>query len=108
MSPADPGFPFQQVVVEFADIQGKSYMVYTDRYMGWVEVALMLSKKAKNVCDTMRTWFCTYGMPEEISLDGGPLFESQEYNTFLKKLGYMETHFIGLLPSKQWVHRVSH
>ena len=70
MSPADPEFSFQQVVVDFADIQGKSYMVYADRYTGWAEVALMSSGKGKNVCDTMRTWFCTYGAPEEICSDG--------------------------------------
>lgn len=87
MSPADPEFPFQQVVVDFADIQGKSYMVYADRYTGWVEVALMSSGKAKNVCDNMRTWFCTYGAPEEISSDGGPPFESQECNAFLRNWG---------------------
>ena len=57
---------------------------FADRYTGWVEVAWMSSGNAKNVCDTMRTWFCTYGAPKEISSDGGPPFESQEYNTFLK------------------------
>ena len=87
MSPADPEFPFQQVVTDFADIQGKSYLVYADRYTGWVEVALMQSGKAKTVCDTMRTWFCTYGVPEEISSDGGPPFESLEYDSFLKNWG---------------------
>ena len=87
MSPADPEFPFQQVVVDFVDIQGKSYMVYADRYTGWVEVALMQSGKAKTICDTMRTWFCTYGTPEEISSDGGPPFESKEYDSFLKNWG---------------------
>ena len=87
MSPADPEFPFQQVVVDFVDIQGKNYLVYADRYTGWVEVALMPSGKAKTVCDTMRTWFCIYGAPEEISSDGGPPFESQEYDSFLKNWG---------------------
>ena len=87
MSPADPEFPFQQTVVDFVDINGKNYLVYADQYTGWVEVALMPSRKAKTVCDTLRTWFCTYGAPEELSADGGPLFESQEYDSFLKNWG---------------------
>lgn len=62
-------------------------MVYADRYTGWVEVALMTSGRAKTVCDTLRTWFCTYGVPEEISSDGGPPFESQEYDSFLRNWG---------------------
>ena len=87
MLPADLEFPFQQVVVDFVDIQGKSYMVYADRYKGWVEVVFMSLEKAENMCDTMRTWFCTYGAPKEISSDGEPPFESQEYDTFLKNWG---------------------
>ena len=87
MSPADPEFPFQQVVMEFTDILGKRYMVYADQYMGWVEMALMSSGEVINVYNPMRTWFCTYGAPEEISSHGGPPFESQEYNTFLKNWG---------------------
>ena len=87
MSPADLEFPFQLIVVDFVAIQGKSYMVYADQYKGWVEVALMSSRKVKNRCDTMGTCFCIYGEPEEIYSDGGPSFESQEYNTFMKNWG---------------------
>ena len=87
MSLVYPDFPFQQAVVDFVDIHSRNYIIYTDRYTGWVEVALMPSGKAKTVYDTMRTWFCTYGAPEELSSDGGPPFESQEYNSFLKNWG---------------------
>ena len=87
MLPADLEFPFQQTVVDFVEINGKNYLVYADRYTGWIEVALMPSGKAKMVCDTFRTWFCTYGAPEELSADGGPPFESQEYDSFLKNWG---------------------
>ena len=87
MSPADPEFPFQQTVADFVDINGKNYLVYANRYTGWVEVALMPTGKAKTVCDTLRTWFYTYGAPEELSADGGPPFESQEYDSFLKNWG---------------------
>ena len=84
MSPADHEFPFQQAVVDFVDIHDRNYIIYTDRYTGLVEVVLMLSGKAKTVCDTMRTWFCTYGSPEELLSNGKPPFESPEYNSFLK------------------------
>lgn len=38
--------------------------------------------KARTAYNTLQNWFCTYGAAEEISSDGGPPFESQEYNTF--------------------------
>ena len=87
MPSADPEFPFQLVAVDFADIQGRHYLVYADRYTGWVEITLMSSGKAKTICDTLRSWFGTYGAPEEISSDGGPPFDSLEYNTFLRNWG---------------------
>ena len=84
MSSVDPKFPFKQAVVDFVDKHSRNYIIYTDWYTGWLEVVLMTSGKAKTVCDTMRTLFKTYGASEELSLDGGPLFESPEYNSFLK------------------------
>ena len=66
MLPADPKFPFQQAVVDFVDINGRNYIIYADRYTGWVEVALMTSGKAKILYDNMKTWFGTYVALEEL------------------------------------------
>lgn len=44
----------------------------------------MSSEKARAVCDTLRTWFCTYGALEELSFDRVSPFDSQEYDSFLK------------------------
>lgn len=73
--------------MDFFDLQGKNYIVYTDQQMGWVEIDLMLSGKARTACDTLQNWFFTYGAPEEISFDGGQSFYSQEYNMFLDNWG---------------------
>ena len=75
------------MAVDFAEIQVKNYLVYADRYTGWVEITLMSSGNANTVCDTLRSWFSTYGAPEEISSDGGPPFESHEYDSFLRNWG---------------------
>ena len=52
-----------------------------------MEVTSLSSGKATAVCDALRNWFCTYGVPEEISLDGGPPFDSQGYKSFLEDWG---------------------
>ena len=39
--PPDPEFPFEQVVIDFFELNGNDYMLYADRYSGWVEGALM-------------------------------------------------------------------
>ena len=85
--PANPKFPFQKTVTDLFDLHGKTYMVYADRYTGWMEVTSLSSGKATAVCDALRNWFCTYGVPEEISSDSGPPFDSQGYKSFLEDWG---------------------
>lgn len=87
MQPSNPEFPFQKTATDLFDMHGKSYMVYADRYTGWIEVAPLPSGKAVAICDALRGWFCTYGAPEEMSSDGGPPFDSREYNSFLEDWG---------------------
>lgn len=72
-------------------------MVYTDQYMGWVEVVLMLSGKARTACNTLWNWFCIYGTPEEILLNRGPSFNSQEYNLFPDDWGIKKYTFVSIL-----------
>ena len=77
-----PDYPFQQVVTDFAEIEGHDFLIYADRYSGWLEVAKLNSKAWKAVHHALLAWFC-FGVPEEISADGGPPFNSMEYGSFL-------------------------
>ena len=85
--PALPQFPFQHTVADLCDISGNKYLVFADRYTGWVEAALMPDPNARKVWNRLRTWFCTYGAPAELASDGGPPFQSLEYHQFLKDWG---------------------
>lgn len=49
-----PEFPFRQTVIDFFDIHSRNYVIYADKYTGWVEVVLMLSGNSGAVCDTQR------------------------------------------------------
>ena len=85
--PSAPTFPFQMTVTDFYELKGNQYLVYADRYTGWVETALMRSGTAPKVCNQLRRWFCTYGAPDELSSDGGPPFDSFDYKNFLSTWG---------------------
>ena len=74
MTPA-PDIPFQQVVCDFYHSVGNTYLIYADRYTGWTEVAKTKSTAFKNIEKSFLTWFKTFGVPEEISADGGPPFK---------------------------------
>ena len=77
-------FRFQQTVIDFCDISGNKYLIFTDRYTGWVEAALMREPNARKVCDHLQAWYCTYGAPEEQASNGRPPFQGMEYTQFLQ------------------------
>ena len=79
-----PEVPFEQVVADFFSLEGHSFLAYADRYSGWLEVERLSSSTFRNVRSTLLRWFRTYGVPEEISTDGGPPFQAHEYNIFLR------------------------
>ena len=84
ISTPPPDYPFQQVVTDFAEIEGHDFLVYADRYSGWLEVARLGSKAWKAVHHAFLSWF-NFGVPEEISADGGPPFNSMDYESFLQR-----------------------
>ena len=45
--PSLPELPFQHNVVDLCDIRGHLYLIFADRYTGWVEAALMPDANAK-------------------------------------------------------------
>jgi len=49
-----------------------------------MEVAEATKSNATAVCNILQKCFETFGVPEEISTDGGPPFNSNDYTMFLK------------------------
>ena len=65
-------YPFQMVVAD----GGHQYLAYADRLTGWLDII-----------DTFRELFHRYGVPEEISLDGGPNITSKAVAEFMASWG---------------------
>ena len=87
-SPA-PEYPYDQVVADYFDLAGVKYLVYADKYTGWV----VILKTPKGEADSsalkrqLRMLFGVYGAPRELSTDGGPPFCSHDVQTFLNTWG---------------------
>ena len=82
--PPSPEVPFSQVAMDLCHLSGHLYLIYADRYSGWVEVAKLSNGTINNVRGALLAWFMIYGVPEEIATDGGPPFKSSEYANLLK------------------------
>ena len=87
--PVVPDYPFQFVVADYFDLVGRKFLVYADRYTGWVAVSEPLYDKSdsRSLMKSLREWFSIYGVPQEIATDGGQPFPSQAVQRFLKSWG---------------------
>jgi hypothetical protein len=84
-SPPTPEYPFDQVVADYFSLSGIKYLVYADRYTGWVVIIKSQPGEADAVSlkKHLRMLFGVYGAPRELSTDGGPPFNSHGIRQFL-------------------------
>ena len=72
-----PEYPCQQVVADLFQIEKYIYLSFACRLTGWLEIGSMRgSARSIDIINVLREWFHRLGIPEEISLDGGPNLDS--------------------------------
>ena len=86
-----PKTPFEQVFADFFDFAGHHYLVVGDRLSGWPEIYATPTGSsnagAKGLIACLRSLSATFGVPEELSSDGGPEFTASQTKSFLEKWG---------------------
>lgn len=82
-----PLYPFQQLCLDFFEVGHHRYLVLVDRFSGWIIVYCPSQPTGKVLAKICREVAQEYGVPEEISSDGGPQFMSSEFQTFMKDWG---------------------
>ncbi len=80
----EPEYPWQLIVMDYFDQEGKHFLVVADRYTGWPEL-FRQDSKAVTLVRTCRGLFAQFGIPEEIANDGGSPFTSYEWKQFLRQ-----------------------
>ena len=84
-----PSTPFESIFADFFDFGGCHYLVAGDRLSGWVEIFKAphgtAQAGAQGIIAALRALFATFGVPEEISSDGGPEFSSAATADFLTR-----------------------
>ena len=81
-----PEFPFQKVCCDYFTFLGQSYLVLVDRYSNW-PIVFKQPGKADQLIKRLRDIFETFGVPEELTSDGGPPFTASTTEDFLKSWG---------------------
>ena len=86
-----PSTPFEQIVADYCDYGGHHYLIIADRLSAWVEIFAASkgtqASGAAGLIAHLRTLFATFGVPEEMSSDGGPEFRAKETTDFLTRWG---------------------
>ena len=71
-----PTIPFEETFASFSKFAEKKFLVVGDRLSGWAEIFLTLSGTSKagscGLFKCLRGLFSRYGLPDDISSDGGP------------------------------------
>ena len=84
-----PLTPFEQVYADFFHFSGHNYLVIGDRLSGWTEVFSTPSgttnSGARGLLKCLRRMFATFGVPMQLSSDGGPEFSADITKEFLSK-----------------------
>ena len=91
VEPLIPKVPFESIVCDFFHFKGWYYFVAADRLSGWTEqqrIKVGTSESGANgLCKALRRLFVTFGVPVEMSSDGGPEFSAKVTENFLKRWG---------------------
>ena len=84
-----PLTPFEQIFADFCEFGGHHYLVAGDRLSGWCEIFSTPTGSAwsgaRGLIKCLRTLFSVFGVPVELSSDGGPEFSASLTKEFLEK-----------------------
>ena len=81
-----PEYPFQQLCCDYFTFNNHDYVVIVDRCSNWPMV-FRSENGADGLIKRLREVFVTFGIPEELTSDGGPQFTSGKTQQFLKSWG---------------------
>ena len=86
-----PSTPFEAIACDYFNLQGYYYFAAADRLSGWLEVQQIKvgtnEAGAQGLCKALRRLMVTFGVPIEISSNGGPEFKAGETKAFFNKWG---------------------
>ena len=82
-----PSMPWYRIHIDFAEKEGKHYLVVMDSHSKWPEICPMKSTNAEATINELRNIFARNGLPQQLVSDNGPPFRSAEFETFMKMNG---------------------
>jgi hypothetical protein len=83
-----PTRPFQETAVDIFQFAGYHYLVFVDRFSGWIEVSKFnKSPSAEMVIAILRRYLIQFGIPNKMRSDGGTQFTAEVMKKFMQNWG---------------------
>jgi len=80
-TPSAPTYPFAAITTDYCDFGGHHYLIVVDRFSrfsNWPEIIKIVNNSnnsgSTGLINSLRRYFSIFGVPEEMSSDGGPEF----------------------------------
>ena len=101
--PRIPTTPFEAIACDYFLFKGWNYLIAADRLSSWTEIYRILQSSStsgsKGLCTILRKLMATFGVPGEVSSDGGPEFVAHETQSFFDRWGIHHRNSSSYLPS---------
>ncbi|XP_020911108.1 uncharacterized protein K02A2.6 [Exaiptasia diaphana] len=77
-----PQLPWQSVASDCVEVKGQHYVVITDLYSDYIEIAELKDETTATLVKQMKPIFATHGTPAVLTTDNGPNYASKEFKNF--------------------------
>jgi len=105
MPSSPPTTPFEQIFADYFDYGERHFLIIGDRFFSWANVFAIFSGSsivgAAALIDLLRTYFASFGVPDQISTDGAPRVHSHLHREFIEHMGSAPPYIVGLLSPVQ-------
>ena len=91
MSHDVPVFAYQKVSIDLFEWNKQNFLILTCHFSDWWEIYKMSNITASLVIAKCKDNFAKYGIPQEVTNDGGGQFNSAAYNNFAKSWNFSWT-----------------
>lgn len=84
--------PMERVHIDYAEKEGRNYLVFADAYSKWPEVVPTRAQTTFSTIKALDPIFARFGFPEDLVSDNGPAFRSQEFQDYCDQRGIKLLH----------------